>query len=391
MRVLMIVFNTVGKGTYWRALYLARGLAKGGHTVTVMATSPHDRFHLTTRADSQPGVTLVETPDLLWGPLRSGWDPWNVVVRIGWAKEREFDLVHAFESRPTAILPALHWQRHRAVPLVLDWCDWFGRGGSVEERPNPLLRTILRPVETFFEERFRAQADGTTVINSTLRRRAIELGAGPDTIFHLPNGSNVEEMRPMPQAEARRALGLSQDTLLIGYIGAIFQRDAQLMVRAFDRIQEVDPRAQLLLAGYCNVPVEKLVKNPESVRRTGRLHYHEINQYLAACDVCWLPLRDSGANRGRYPLKINDYMAVGKPVVATDVGDVGQLIRRGKFGLLAPDRPEELAHQVLRLLHDPTQREIMGRRARQLAESEFDWDQIAGRLAHYYRQILEEG
>jgi glycosyltransferase involved in cell wall biosynthesis len=259
----------------------------------------------------------------------------------------------------------------------------------VEERPNPLVRTVLRPVETFFEDRFRIQADGTTVINNLLRRRAIELGVPPETIMHLPNGSDIDELHPIPQAEARSALGWPHDALVIGYVGAAFYRDAELMAQAFDQIRKAEPTAQLLLAGYCNVAVDKMVAEPESVMRTGRLRYDEINRYLAACDICWLPLRDSGANRGRYPLKINEYMAVGRPVVATDVGDVAGLIRRGRFGLLAEDRPNDLARQVLALWRHPVQREEMGQRARQLAEAEFTWDQISCQLELFYRQVVE--
>ncbi|MBN1273078.1 MAG: glycosyltransferase family 4 protein [Candidatus Aminicenantes bacterium] len=389
MRVLMLLSNSAGKGTYWRALQLARSLAKRGHVLTVLATSRERRLRFDTRPDVQAGVTLVEAPDMLWGPLRSGWDPWSVIARIGWARGRHFDLVHAFESRPVVIFPALFWQRCRNVRLILDWCDWFGRGGSVEERPNWLIRTLLRPVETFFEESFRDCANGTTVINSLLRRRAIELGVAPETIFHLPNGSNAEELRPIPRTEARRVLGWPVDVPIIGYIGAIFQRDAMLMAQAFDRVRLTEPRAQLLLVGYCNVAVEELVAAPDAVRCTGRIRYDETNRYLAACDICWLPMRDSGANRGRYPLKINDYIAVGRPVVATAVGDVADLVRRGAFGLLASDRPEELAYQTLVLLHDSGRQEIMGRRARQLAEAEFTWDQISGELERFYWQVLE--
>jgi glycosyltransferase involved in cell wall biosynthesis len=273
--------------------------------------------------------------------------------------------------------------------LVLDWCDWFGRGGSVEERPSRLVRAALRPGETFFENHFRTWADGTTVINSVLRRRAIELGVAPETILDLPNGSNVEALHPIPQVEARRGLGWPQDKLVIGYIGAIFQRDARLMAQAFDRIRQAEPRAQLLLVGYCKVAVESLVAEPEAVWRTGSIRYDEISRYLAACDLCWLPLRDSGANRGRFPLKINDYMAVGRAVVATQVGDVPDLVQRGGFGLLAADQPDELARQVLRLLGDPQLRETMGQRGRQLAEREMRWASVAGRLEQFYQKVLE--
>lgn len=386
----MLLFGPAGKGAYWRALYLARSLARRGHTLTVLATSPARHLRLETRTDSQTSVTLVEAPDMLWGPLRSGWDPWNVISRIRWARGQEFDLVHAFESRPASIFPALYWQRRRGVRLVLDWCDWFGRGGSVEERPNWLVRTTLRPVETFFEEKFRTLADGTTVINSLLHHRAIELGVAPRTILRLPNGCNVDELHPIPRAEARRALNWPEDALIIGYIGAIFQRDAVLMAQAFDQIHQAEPKARLLLIGYCNAAVEELVAAPDSVCRTGRIPYEEVNRYLAACDVCWLPMRDSGANRGRYPLKINDYMATGRPVVATAVGDVAELIHRGEFGLLVPDRSDALADKVLALLRDPARCEIMGQRARQMAEAELAWYQIGVRLERFYRQVLGE-
>jgi len=388
LRVLMLLSNTAGKGTYWRAVELARPLARRGHTCTVLATSPSHRFRFEVRPDTCPGVTLVKAPDMLWGPLRSGWDLWSALARVMWGRVREFDLVHAFESRPSVILPALYWKRRRNARLVLDWCDWFGRGGSVEERPSALVRAALRPVETFFEERFRSHADGTTVINGLLRRKAIELGVKPETILDLPNGCNVDGLHPVPQAEARSVLGWPDDVLVIGYIGAIFQRDALLMAQAFDRIQQAEPKARLLLAGYCNVAVEELVAAPNGIWRTGRIRYHEIGRYLAACDVLWLPLRDSGANRGRSPLKFNDYMSVGRPVVTTAVGDAADLVIRGEFGLVATDRPEDLARQVLTLLGDPIRREAMGRRARQMAEHELAWDHIGEKLERFYQLIL---
>jgi glycosyltransferase involved in cell wall biosynthesis len=344
---------------------------------------------VTARADEKAGVTLVATPDLLWGPLRSGWDPANVIARIRWSRGPAFDLVHAFEARPTAIFPALYLQRRQQIPMVLDWCDWFGRGGSVEERPNPLVRAVLRPVETFFEERFRTAAQGTTVINSTLRQRALELGVKAETILQLPNGSNIAEIRPHPRVEARQKLGIDRDVLLIGYIGAIFRRDAVLMAEAFNRIIAQEPAARLMLAGYFNVDLEAMVDKPASIWRTGKLAYADLETYLAACDVCWLPLRDSGANRGRYPLKVNDYMAAGRPVVATAVGDLSDLVRRGQFGLVTPDRPAALADAVLSLLRAPEQRQKMGRLARHMAETELTWEQMSARLATFYQQLLK--
>lgn len=384
----MLLYNAVGKGTYWRALNLARGLARRGHEITLMATPRHRRISFHTREDVRKGVTLVESPDIVGGPLRTGWDPYNVLRRVDWVRGHSFDLVHGFESRPTVVIPALYWKQRRQGKLVLDWCDWFGRGGSVEERLNPLVRTLLRPVETYFEEHFRSQADGTTVINDTLSRRAIALGVAPGTILSLPNGSNVEELSPIDKGVARRKLGIPQEVLLIGYIGAIFQGDAMLMAEAFNRVYQDEPRARLLLIGYCNVIVEDLIEERTAVWRTGKVRYSEISHYLSACDLCWLPMRDTGANRGRSPLKVKDYMAVGRPAVVTDVGDVADLVRQGGFGVLAPDRPTEFAQETVNLLRLPERRRTMGQRARRLAESDFSWYRIAGQLERFYQGVI---
>lgn len=385
----MLLYNQVGKGTYWRALYLARGIAKQNHEVTLLATSKSNRLQFRQRSESQPGVTIFESPDLLFGPLRSGWDPLNVLARIRWLRHKRYDLIHSFESRPVNILPAIYQQNNTQAKLVLDWCDWFGRGGSVEERPNWLIRTVLRPIETFFENNFRTRAEGTTVINSFLKERAISLGVESESILILPNGSDTQLLRPIPKDEAREKLGLSTDIPVIGYIGAIFKRDAQLMAQAFDLVWRMDSKAKLLIVGYCNIAIEELVQEPQAILRTGQIQYEQISLYLSACDICWLPLNNSGANRGRFPLKLNDYMAVGKPVVVTAIEDIANLVQQGDFGLVTDFNPEDIAQKTGRLINNPELLESMGRRARQLAEEEYTWDQMGANLGRFYQRLTE--
>lgn len=387
LRIAMSLYNQVGRGTYWRALALAQELGIRGHEVTLLAISPRRRARFDVR--STAGVTVVETPDLLPGSLRSGWDPWDTLCRIGWLHKRTFDLVHAFENRPVALLPALYLRWQQGLPLVSDWCDWFGRGGSVEERPNPLLRGFLRPIETFFEEVPRPGADGITVINRVLFQKAVALGVAPQQILLLPNGANVRNIVPGDRAAARQEVGLPADVRLIGYTGAIFGQDARLMAAAFDHIHAARPDTRLLLVGYCKATVEELVQAPEAVIRTGPVSYQALSDYLAACDLGWLPLRNSGANRGRFPLKLCDFMAAGRAVVATDVGDVGDLIRKGPIGHLVPDEPDALARAVLTLLDAPYECETLGRRARRLAESKLTWQHQTDRLESFYHKVLE--
>lgn len=387
MNVLLVNLNQVGQGTYWRALSLGRELVRRGHAVTLLATSRRSRTRLVER--EVDGVRLVETPDLFHGSLRSGWDPWNALRRVLWLRGRTFDLVHAFESRPTVIFPSLYAAR-RGAALVMDWCDWFGRGGSVEERPNPLVRAVLRPVETFFEEHYRTRAQGTTVICTTLREKALRLGLNPESILMLPNGADVHRLEPLPQAGARERLGLPAGAFLIGYVGSIFRRDAEFMARAIDRVRSQLPEARLLVAGYCPVDVRTLVQDPQAVIQTGRLDDADLNAYLAAADLFWLPLTDSNANRGRFPLKLTDYLAVGRPVVATAVGDVPRFLEDGATGLLSPDDPAVFAEKTIELAADPARREAMGCRAREAAETRLAWSRLAEELEGLYKMTLAE-
>jgi glycosyltransferase involved in cell wall biosynthesis len=310
--------------------------------------------------------------------------------RSFWLNRQNFDLIHAFDTRPVAILPALYLRSRQRIPLVLDWGDWFGRGGSVEERPNAMVRMILRPVETFFEEHFRTWADGTTVICSTLRHKAINLGVPPETILLVHDGTDTEGLQPLEQHSCRQILGLPQDAPIVGYVGAIFYRDAQLMAQAFDQLQAVIPSARLLLIGYVNFPIEEMVETRTAVIRTGLVSYTDINHYLAACDVCWLPLCDSGANRGRWPMKLNDYMAVGRPTVATAVGDTRDVMQTHDIGLLTRDTPEDMAQKTLALLANPDNCLYLGRRARQAAEEVFDWQFRTTELEMFYEQVLSK-
>jgi glycosyltransferase involved in cell wall biosynthesis len=387
MRILMILYNQVGHGTYWRALNLGRSLAKRQHQVTLLAMSPKRRLHFDTFVDQ--GVQVVATPDLLFGALRSGWDLWDSLRRMQWMMNQTYDIVHAFESRPVVIWPALFAQRACHAKLVMDWSDWFGRGGSVEERANPLVRGLLSPVETFFEEHYRQRADGTTVINTTLQQKALTLGVSAESLILLRNGCDVENLKSLSIADARDLLGLAHDASYVGYIGAIFPRDAMLMAKAFDCLQARKPSAQLLVAGYCNLPIERYVSNPETVHRTGHLPYADIGTHLSACDLFWLPLNNTGANRGRWPLKLNDYMSVGRPVITTDVGDLAPFFEEHAIGLAVNDNPAALADATLTLLNNPELRQQMGDHSHHLARTLFTWDALSVHLEMLYERVLQ--
>lgn len=387
LRVLYLVFNRTGRGTYWRALGFAQELASRGHDLTMLSAAPRHADQFVEKWLS--GVRLVQLPDLHRG---SGYDPCHVLQRLRWLRQHEkqqrYDLAHLFETRPVNLVPALYLRRRDDLPLVMDWCDWFGRGGSVEERSNPWLRAMLRPLETFFEERFRTKASGTTVINTVLKKRALALGVDPSSLLLLPNGANVDEIEPQDKRDVRRRLGLDPDRRYLAYTGSIFQRDAQLMARAFDAIVQSQGNVSLLMIGYCNISLKSLVQAPQNVVESGAVSYRQLADFVCAADVGWLPLTNSGANRGRFPMKAHDFIAAGRPLLVSDVGDLGSFVKQHAIGAIAADEAQAQASAALALFQDNQELERLGRRARRVAEEERAWPVVTDLLERFYYETL---
>ena len=96
---------------------MAKYLVQNGHNVTLMLIADKRKFGI--KESEWDGVHIIETPDLLWGRLRSGWDLWDLLNRIGYLNNDKgpYDLVHCFETRPATIYPALQYCQKHKIPL----------------------------------------------------------------------------------------------------------------------------------------------------------------------------------------------------------------------------------------------------------------------------------
>lgn len=383
LRILFIVHNPTRKGgAYYRGLNLGAPLARRGHDVTLMSIHESSRFQLIER--ELDGVKLVETPDLLWGAGRTGWDPWNTLRRTAWIRSRHFDVIHTVDTRPAVSLPALWGRRACGAVWIADWTDWWGHGGATSERKGVAIRMVVGPLEEWFEERPRPLADGTVVISRALGRRAEGLGIAGKDILYLPPGADATAIRTTSVAEARAKCALQADGLLIGYLGNIYQRDADLLFETLGRLEHEDARLIMVGDPGCRVPDSIEAR----VTITGRLPFDKMVDHLSACNVLALPLSDTIANRGRWPSKINEYVAVGRPTVACDVGDVAMLLRENDIGLLVRPDSGEFAARIDELLGDPARAMAMGDRARDVARTTYSQEAVADKLEKFYRDTI---
>jgi len=386
MRVLLVSHHRTYKTRIpWRVEGVARVLAQAGHEVTILCTADHAR--LARREFSSDGIRFVETPDLLWGRLRSGWDPWNAWQRLRWLARSDFDLVHAFETRPSVIHPLLRRLRRRPAPLVIDWCDWWGRGGLIAENRPAWYPALFGGLETYYEEHYRRRADATTVIARGLARRAEALGAPPASIFRFPNGCWPDRLRPTDPQAHRADFGFAPDELLVGFNALDVTLGFELMLAGFALAAARHPRLTLVLTGRLPARARRALQEAGLAGRARNLGFVPAEAYprvLGCIDLFLLPFVDRPANYGRWPGRINDYLCAGRPVITQPVGEMKELLERESIGLLCAAEPAALADALLRLAASPEERARCGRRARELAEGPLAWPAYAPVLAAAY-------
>jgi glycosyltransferase involved in cell wall biosynthesis len=386
MRVLLLNHNVAYRGgTFWRVLEIGKTLVRAGHEATIITTSPRARWRI--KPAALPGCDIIQMPALLPGAVRSGFDPIDLARRLQWSATAalgQVDVIHAFDCRPNVILPALLLRRRTKAALVIDWADWWGRGGTIDERhSNPLVRQAVRPIETYFEEAFRTHADATTVISTALARRAQDLGVKPESITLLPQGCNPEEITPQDMTASRRACGLPEGVPILGYLGVLLPKDADLLMRLFLQVQERLPDVRLLLIGN---PRTRLSKN-HGIIEAGFVPQERLPWYLGSCNLFVLPLTESIANEARWPSKINSYFSAGRPVVACPVGDVATMVTRRDVGLVGRADDGSFERACEELLGNRAEATRLGRNARRLAETTLSWSHIVEQLLLVYASV----
>lgn len=374
----------------FRAGGFARQMAGRGHEVTVLCIADTRRWTL--REYVEEGVRYVEAPDLLPGALRSGWDPWDMWRRQLYLRGRAYDLIHAFESRPATIHPVRSLLRRGRVPLVMDWVDWWGRGGLIKEHRPRWYQWLCGGVETYYEEHFRGLADGTTVISRGLAERAQSLGVAPETIYWIPSAADVSRLPVVPPSTHRTAFGLPAGAFLLGFSALDVTLGFELVLDAVQQVVQRHPETFLVLTGKQSTALARAVTERSlaaHVRHLGFLPYGDYQRLMTCVDVFLLPFVDTVANRGRWPGRIRDYMAAARPVISNPVGEMGRLLAEHDIGALAGENAVDMAEKIDFLRAHPEVRERQGATARRLAEQRFSMEKITDDLALCYRETWD--
>ena len=272
---------------------------------------------------------------------------------------------------------------------------------SVYEIPNdPFLayessKFIRRIFQTLTDKAAMAFSNRIVVLSEWSKKRLRKMGGiTPAKILVTPSGTDTNLFRPLDKIQCCKEIGLDPSLLYIGYAGSFFDYEGvDVLIDSAPFILNEFPKTNFLLVGdgpmTDNWKVRISLKGlQDSFIFTNRVPYTEVHKYIGAMDICVAPHHKETSQAS--PVKLFDYMACGRPVVASDIDVVREISEDSRCVLLVePENPVSLANGILSLLENKDDRLALGNLCRQLVLSKYDRMKITLALMMDLRSILE--
>jgi len=279
------------------------------------------------------------------------------------------------------------------VPLFLEYNGsevWIGKHWDMSGM-IPLLERF---------ERLNLQAAARIfVVSEVERRNLLRVGIADEKIIVNPNGVDTDKFRPDVGGPAiRRELGVTEDETLAGFVGTFGPWHGVLALAEAITLLPADSKVRFLLvgAGRLREEVETLIRAAGRERQvifSGHVEHDRVPAFLDACEILLsphVPLEDGSEFFGS-PTKLFEYMAMGKGIVASRLGQIGEVLLDEETALLTePGDARQLANAILRLSRSPELRERLGAAARAAAIAEHTWKHNAQRVLDAYRSWSTE-
>jgi glycosyltransferase involved in cell wall biosynthesis len=292
------------------------------------------------------------------------------------------DLIHVqWTVQPTLDLSIWRLLKRLGVPLVYT--------------VHNLVPHHARPDDRRVYGRLYRAADAL-VVHSERSARALreEWGIPGSRITVVPMGPMLEAWPAMSRGEARRSLGLPLDAEIVLFAGLIEPyKGLGDAIEAFGRFADRRPQARLVIAGKPNESFEGYRQQLDRLHVLDRttldlrfLPEPTLAAYLCAADVMVLPYRSATSSAMLLAAR-----RFGCSVVASDVGDLGELIVDGKSGLLVPPgSPDRLGVAVERLLADRKLAQRLGQAGQAQALGPHSWPWAARRTVELYHRLVSD-
>ncbi len=248
----------------------------------------------------------------------------------------------------------------------------------------------LKWVAKILEKRTVRSSDRVIVINDKLKNYAIEMGSHPDQTYLVRAGVDLERFNPHTDgSRVRQQYKIEENDFVLFFMGWLYHFSGLKEVAlGLAKIKKKEFSLKLLIVGEGDLYAElKKIRRKYSLQDriilTGWQPYEKIPELLRASDLCLLPAHDNEVMHNIVPIKIYEYMAAGKPVLATRLPGVMKEFGNNN-GIIYVNEAREVVKRTIELIKNGSLAE-QGSRAKKFV-GRCTWDNITGD----FEAILEE-
>lgn len=303
-----------------------------------------------------------------------------------------YDLCHEHNGLFCAGAALACWQQNIPYILTFSADPFFER--NLVGKPLRGLHSMVAKSEARWAFKI---AKKIICVSTAAKRQLIDTWQiDPEKIVVMPNGVDTTLFHPGYDPRSVRAELCLDGEPTVGFVGG-FQpwHGLELLIESFARVIREIPTAKLLLIGdgRARTSVDQKINDlgvQDSVIVTGMVPQSRVPEFLSVTDLAVLPYPKLPQELWFSPLKLYEYMAAGKAIVASKAGQISEVIQHGYTGFLVePGDIDSLANALIALLKDPQRRQRLGDNARRQAVEKHSWDQYIARLEAIYLNALQ--
>ena len=266
-----------------------------------------------------------------------------------------------------------------------------GIAGRLSRRKPVIVRTrhLALPITSKFS--YKILPHRIITVSEYVRNYLIRQGISPEKVIAVPTGVDIKKFDPEKiNGNLKKELGLKSDAPLIGTVAILrLKKGHHILLDAIPAVLEKIPDASFVFAG--DGPQKQNILNKiQNMRLTGSVFLlglrKDIPEILKSIDIFVLPTLQEALGTS-----FVEAMAMGKPVIGTDVGGVSEVIKNGVNGyLVEPDNPLALANAIIGALQDNEKLNIMGIEGRKIVEQNYTVKKMCEKMHGIYTSLLKD-
>ena len=364
--------------------------------------------------DTLPGVQSIiniVSPGLLkMIPFRLGEVLYSLrIIKRLKKKVKDYDFIYQRYSGLSFAGPFL--AKKNNIPLILEFNSsdvwkmkyWFKQSSSLKTLLVRIVNSFKIPIVSYIEEYNLRNALLIIVVSTSLKETLTKKGIAEEKILVYPNGVDPQKYSTAIKGDEIKKKYRLGNYKVVGFVGTFGQWHGVVqMAKSINLFFQLDPGKKkevkfLLIGDGSLMPVVREVIHTngymDNVVFTGLVPQSEGPKYMGACDILLSPhiKNPDGSAFFGSPTKLFEYMAMGKPIIASDLDQIGDILEHKKTAyLIEPGNIRQLSNAIQVLLDDSKLREDLGKNARVEALKKYTWKKHTEKLLEKLNEIMPQ-